>query len=179
MVILLKKDKTKEDTWNVHHNGIQIGRIEKTKSAARSKGSLLRGGTGKSVTTWAAHLDHDKKKESEGWVGRYRSFGHPTKAYAMDEIKRWHKKPEPTNEQIKGWKHAGSDISKWRAEKGKNVKLVALKKDGNESKMHDATTTYTSLEYARRHHDTKVKLNPNTKIRHNVYVDGKLHDTWS
>ena len=77
------------------------------------------------------------------------------------------------DEQIKGWKHAASDLSKMRAAKGKNVKLVSLKKDGTESKMHDATKAFGSEEEAQRHHDRVTELNPKSKIRHNMYVDGK------
>ncbi len=76
-------------------------------------------------------------------------------------------------EQIKGWKHAASDISKMRAAQGKNVKLVSLKKDGTESKMHDAAKMFSSEGEAQEHHDRVTKLNPKSKIRHNLYVDGK------
>lgn len=54
------------------------------------------------------------------------------------------------------------------------AKLVSLKKDGEESKMHDATTTYPTEEKAREYHARIVKLNPTRNIRHNLYVDGKL-----
>ena len=74
---------------------------------------------------------------------------------------------------IKGWKHAGSDISKMRAAAGKDVKLVRLKKDGTENKMHDATKMFRSEDEAQEHHDRVVGLNPKTKIAHNLYVNGK------
>jgi len=80
-------------------------------------------------------------------------------------------------EAIKGWKHAGSDIAKWRADKAAaqhTAKLVKLNKDDAESKMHDATTTYPTEEKAREYHSRIVKLNPTRNIRHNLYVDGKL-----
>ena len=77
------------------------------------------------------------------------------------------------SEEIKGWKHAGRDLAKMRADKGKDVKLVRLKKDGTESKMNDATKTFRSEEEARRHHENMVKLNPKTAIKHHLYVDGK------
>ena len=77
------------------------------------------------------------------------------------------------DENIKGWKHAASDISKMRAAQGKTVKLVSLKKDGTESKMHDATKMFRSEDEAQEHHDRVTKLNPKSKIVHNMYVDGK------
>jgi hypothetical protein len=77
------------------------------------------------------------------------------------------------DENIKGWKHAASDISKMRAAQGKTVKLVSLKKDGTESKMHDATKMFRSEDEAQEHHDRVTKLNPKSKIAHNMYVDGK------
>ena len=80
---------------------------------------------------------------------------------------------EELDENIKGWKHAASDISKMRSTQGKTVKLVSLKKDGNESKMHDASKTFRSEDEAQEHHDRVTKLNPKSKIRHNLYVDGK------
>lgn len=78
------------------------------------------------------------------------------------------------DEQIKGWKHAGSDISKWRSAQGKDVKLVRLKKDGAENKMHDATKMFRSEDEAQQHHDRVTELNPKSKIAHNLYVNGKL-----
>lgn len=79
-------------------------------------------------------------------------------------------------EAIKGWKHAHNDIAKARAAgraAADNVQLVRLKKDGNESKMHDATKTFGSEEEARAHHENMVKLNPGKGIAHNLYVNGE------
>lgn len=80
-------------------------------------------------------------------------------------------------EAIKGWKHAGRDINKWRAEKAaaaRPAKLVRLKKDGTESGMHDAASTFDSEEAARQQHERMVGYNPGKRIRHNLYVDGQL-----
>lgn len=80
-------------------------------------------------------------------------------------------------EAIKGWKHAHSDISKMRADRAAQshqARLVSLKKDGTESKMHDASSTYPTEADARRRHADLVKMNPGRNIRHNLYVDGKL-----
>jgi hypothetical protein len=78
------------------------------------------------------------------------------------------------SEEIKGWKNAASDIAKWRSEKGKNIKMVRLKNDGGESKLSDATTLHGSEEDAVERHDRMTKSNPSKKIKHNLYVDGKL-----
>jgi len=83
-------------------------------------------------------------------------------------------------EAIKGWKNAASDIRKQRSaasDAKKSAMLVSLKKDGNESGMHDAKSYHASEEEARKKHETITKLNPNRKIRHNLYVDGKKVDT--
>jgi hypothetical protein len=83
-------------------------------------------------------------------------------------------------EAIKGWKNAASDIRKFRSavsDAKKSAMLVSLKKDGNESGMHDAKSYHASEEEARKKHETITKLNPNRKIRHNLYVDGKKVDT--
>lgn len=80
-------------------------------------------------------------------------------------------------EAIKGWKHAHRDIAQMRAARtasGHTAKLVRLKKDGSESLMHDATSTYDTEDQARAKHAYWVKLNPGKDIRHNLYVDGKL-----
>jgi hypothetical protein len=77
-------------------------------------------------------------------------------------------------EGIKGWKHAHSDMMKHRAESGKDVHLVSLKKDGTESKMHDAKKSFKSEEEARAHHKRVKELNPNRTIAHNLYVGGKV-----
>jgi hypothetical protein len=52
--------------------------------------------------------------------------------------------------------------------------LVSVKKDGTESKMHDAKTYHASEADARKKHADIVKLNPSRNIRHNLYVDNKL-----
>ncbi len=83
-------------------------------------------------------------------------------------------------EEIKGWKNASSDISKLRSinrDEAKNVKLVRLKKDGNESGMNDATKKFNSEEEARKHHSDVVGYNPKSVISHNLYIDGKLKET--
>jgi len=83
-------------------------------------------------------------------------------------------------EAIKGWKNAASDIRKQRSaasDAKKSAMLVSLKKDGSESGMHDAKSYHASEEEARKKHETITKLNPNRKIRHNLYVDGKKVDT--
>lgn len=80
-------------------------------------------------------------------------------------------------EAIKGWKHAGRDIAQMRAgrrDAAQPAVLVSIKKDGTESKMHDAKTYHASEDAARRKHADIVGLNPGRNIRHNLYVDGKL-----
>lgn len=77
---------------------------------------------------------------------------------------------------IKGWKHAGSDITKARREASnaaKSVKLVRANKDGSESGMHDATSHFSSEEEAHKHHHNLRSLNPTRNIRHHLYVDGQ------
>ncbi len=84
---------------------------------------------------------------------------------------------EGIDEEIKGWKNAGSDIRKARsraADAAKDVKLVRLKKNGEESKLHDATSRHNSEDEARAMHTRMVKLNPGRSIAHNLYVGGKL-----
>jgi hypothetical protein len=83
---------------------------------------------------------------------------------------------EYLSEAIKGWKHAHNDLAKIRSASSdaqKSVTLVSLKKDGSESKMHDATKTFKSEEEARAHHENIKKLNPSRTIRHNLYVNGE------
>lgn len=80
-------------------------------------------------------------------------------------------------EAIKGWKHAHGDLMKLRAQKSAQshtAKLVSVKKDGTESRMHDATSTYATEAEARAKHAYIVKLNPTRNIRHNLYVDDKF-----
>jgi hypothetical protein len=89
------------------------------------------------------------------------------------------KVPE-VNEDIKGWKNAGSDITrmrKARADETKTVHLHRLKKDGSESGMHDSRKAFSSREDAQSHHDNSRKLNPKSDIRHNLYIDGKHVET--
>lgn len=81
------------------------------------------------------------------------------------------------DELIKGWKHAGKDITASRAaraEDAKSVKLVSLKKDGGESGMHDATTKHDSVEAALAYHQRIVGLNPKRRIAHNMYVNNQF-----
>jgi hypothetical protein len=81
------------------------------------------------------------------------------------------------HEAIKGWKHAHRDLVKMRSDRAAaqhTAKLVSVKKDGTESKMHDATKTFPTEAEARSYHEKIVKLNPDRNIRHNLYVDGKL-----
>lgn len=80
-------------------------------------------------------------------------------------------------EAIKGWTHAHSDLARMRAARAAashHVKLVRLKKDGTESAMHDAVSTYPTQAAARARHADLVKLNPGRNMRHNLYVDNKL-----
>jgi hypothetical protein len=77
-------------------------------------------------------------------------------------------------EAIKGWKHAHSDIMKFRSSQGKEVHLHKLKKDGTESGMHDARKSFKSEEEARAHHENIKKLNPKSNIQHNLYVGDKV-----
>jgi post-segregation antitoxin (ccd killing protein) len=80
-------------------------------------------------------------------------------------------------EAIKGWKHAHGDIQKMRAARAAashTAKLVRLKKDGSESHMHDAVSTYETAQDARKRHMDLVKLNPGRNITHNLYVDSKF-----
>jgi hypothetical protein len=76
-------------------------------------------------------------------------------------------------EAIAKWKNAHGDIAKHRAEQGKEVTLVSLKKDGTEGKMPDATKSFKTEAEAREYHDRVVKLNPGKLVRHNIYCDGK------
>lgn len=85
-------------------------------------------------------------------------------------------KTEYVDEAIKGWKNAHSDIMKIRrgaSDASKEVKLVKLKKDGSESKMHDAAKMFSSEAEAKAHHENIKKLNPGRSIMHNLYVGGE------
>jgi hypothetical protein len=159
--------------------------ISSIKRQLRQQG-VAEGSSGVSVRQWAnqVHKDHgpDVKfrnrqegggavdsviaKNSQGeTVGVYnRKTGYPT----VYEPK------QGVAEGIKGWKHAHSDMMKHRAESGKDVHLVSLKKDGTESKMHDAKKSFKSEEEARAHHKRVKELNPNRTIAHNLYVGGKV-----
>ena len=80
-------------------------------------------------------------------------------------------------EAIKGWKHAHSDLAKWRAQARaatQPARLVRLKKDGSESKMHDAVSTHSSAQAALDHHNRMVGYNPTRNIAHNLYVNNEL-----
>jgi hypothetical protein len=83
-------------------------------------------------------------------------------------------------EEIKGWKQAAGDISKFRKQakdEAKQVKLVRLKKNGDESKLYDATSKHADEKAARDRHTQLTKLNPGRGISHNLYVNDKLVDT--
>lgn len=84
------------------------------------------------------------------------------------------------NESIKGWKNAQSDIAKHRSaarQEAAPVKLVRLKKDGKESGMSDASSSYASAEEAEKKAAYWVSLNPGKHMMYNLYVDGKLTKT--
>jgi hypothetical protein len=61
-----------------------------------------------------------------------------------------------------------------RAAQSHEAKLVSLKKDGTESRMHDAAKTFPTEAEARSYHAHIVKLNPGKQIRHNLYVNNQL-----
>lgn len=85
--------------------------------------------------------------------------------------------PAVVEEAIKGWKHAGSDLTKMRRDAREGamaVKMVTLRKDGQESGMHDAASKYDSVEAARKRADDIAAMNPGRTFNYNVYVDGKL-----
>jgi len=89
-------------------------------------------------------------------------------------------KPFRNLTEIKRWKNAHSDLIKFRKDltnQKKNVKLVSLKKNGEESKLHDATKFFDDEQTAHDYHASVRKLNPNRNIRHNLYIDGKLSKT--
>lgn len=112
-------------------------------------------------------------------------------AYGLDEIgssdvSNWTKQviqdlessaAAQTDEDIKGWKHAASDINKMRrsrAADSSTAKLVRLKKNGEESKLHDATSHHSNEGEAREKHNRMIKLNPGKHIAHNLYVNNQL-----
>jgi len=78
---------------------------------------------------------------------------------------------------IKGWKNAQSDIMRARrnaATAEMNVKLVQLRKDGQESGMHDAKSWHASVDDAIAKHNRLRENNPKRNIQHNLYVKGVL-----
>jgi hypothetical protein len=94
----------------------------------------------------------------------------------IKETEVMNKTKEELDEAIKGWKHAGRDLMKMRSQRAddaKSARLVSIKKDGTESRMHDATSYHDSEDTARKYHEKITKLNPTRKIRHNLYVNGK------
>ena len=118
----------------------------------------------------------------------------PPKVAASNPIKAKRQKTKPSlydhveidsedtdlNEEIKGWKNAARDITKSRrqsADAAKEVKLVRLKKNGDESKLYDATSKHADEKEAREKHNRLVQNNPGKGIAHNLYVNGKLVDT--
>jgi len=86
-------------------------------------------------------------------------------------------KTDTVDENIKGWKNAANDIAKHRAKKGKNVKLVRLKKDGSEW-IFDPITKKTTVKEAMPNMGKKViiaykgkkvgefAVQPNARVHH-------------
>jgi hypothetical protein len=158
----------------------------------------LREGT-QSTTADVAEGSEDEGSWDQGWDDGYNGYSYRN-PFPKDSVEykdylegfrdgrlKFEKKgndsdfyvPRPVKKQgvaegIKGWKHAHSDMMKHRAESGKDVHLVSLKKDGTESKMHDAKKSFKSEEEARAHHKRVKELNPNRTIAHNLYVGGKV-----
>lgn len=87
---------------------------------------------------------------------------------AVDRLSEDEKAMADINEAIKGWKHAGRDITAMRKQQSE---LAApyythdLKKDGSQSKMHDARKYHQSVEAAKAHIEYIKKLNPSMKDR--------------
>lgn len=81
---------------------------------------------------------------------------------------------DTVNEAVKGWKHAGRDLQKSRSEASKSIKLVQLRKDGNESGLSDATKLFSSMDEANRQLTRVAELNPGKLFKYNVYDDNKL-----
>jgi hypothetical protein len=130
------------------------------ESSAKARGLVVKSATHPSGEMTKYQIAKDKQGNNRG------HFDHGAKSGRLKE-------EVELDENIKGWKNAASDISKMRAAKGKDVKLVRLKKDGTENKMHDATKMFRSEDEAQKHHDRVTELNPKSKIAHNLYVDGK------
>ena len=85
--------------------------------------------------------------------------------------------PRRVAEAIKGWKHAGADIMKSRsaaAQEALPIRMTALRKDGKESGMHDATQKFASVDAARKRADDIAQMNPGRTFNYNVYDGGKL-----
>jgi hypothetical protein len=122
-------------------------------------------------------------KESTDLEERYRkTYKHIPSVFLrlrkkpIKETEEMNEARKELDEAIKGWKHAGRDLMKMRtarSDAAKSARLVTVKKDGTESKMHDAISYHNDEDSARKHHDNITKLNPTRKIRHNLYVDGK------
>jgi hypothetical protein len=135
-------------------------KTDNAMNGIRSILSILQGEQDvKSVIDNSKKLDTKDKAKLDAIIAGAANFKEPDQGVA---------------EGIKGWKHAHSDMMKHRAESGKEVHLVSLKKDGTESKMHDAKKSFKSEEEARAHHKRVKELNPNRTIAHNLYVGGKV-----
>lgn len=81
---------------------------------------------------------------------------------------------------IKGWKNAHGDLAAIRkksAAANNDYVLHQLKKDGKESGMHDARTTYATEKEARDKAAYWQKLNPKSGLKYNLYNNSKLIDT--
>lgn len=79
-------------------------------------------------------------------------------------------------EEIKGWKHAASDLAKARKAKSdasKSVVLHQLTAKGTESGMYDARKHFSSEEDAHSHIESRKSMNPGKKFSYNKYVDGQ------
>jgi hypothetical protein len=157
----------KNSDWTVTHSKKKPFATSRDAADHIMKSGGRQGGTVHTVNAKTGNIVQARSYDS-GQAGYPRDPGIGDPRHIRDL-----KEEVELDEQIKGWKHAASDLSKMRAAKGKNVKLVSLKKDGTESKMHDATKAFGSEEEAQRHHDRVTELNPKSKIRHNMYVDGK------
>jgi len=167
--------------YYVTKNDIGPGKKKLTHSKAKPFATerdafehILKSGGRQSGIIHKAHAESGKIIQNRGVDSGQR--GYPSSVSGDDplHVKDLKEEVEQIDENgIKGWKHAASDIAKMRSAQGKNIKLVSLKKDGTESKMHDAAKMFRSEDEAQEHHDRVTKLNPKSKIRHNLYVDGK------
>jgi hypothetical protein len=84
------------------------------------------------------------------------------------------KSDDNVNENIKGWKHAGRDLMQARSESGKSIKLIQLKKNGDESKLSDATKLFRTMDEAEEYANRVIELNPGKTFKYNVYDDNEL-----